>query len=84
MTGLNGELAELNGIKFRATGWFLLHDRGTGRHGVVLTANLYGGEYTRDQLSTLVGMQIVKGVPIRGVESFAVDNQTDKAIGLLI
>lgn len=70
---------EINGIKFNACGWYPLADR-----GVVLVAELVGGEYTWDSVSKgLVGQEI-EGHPIRGAEMSAVHQQTGKMIGILI
>ncbi|HUT87017.1 MAG TPA: hypothetical protein VMX15_02905 [Candidatus Heimdallarchaeota archaeon] len=71
---------EINGIRFVLSGEGYTLANG----GEVLTGWLRDGEYTGDQVSKALLGQDLDGKEIRGVEMFAVDQQTDKAIGLLI
>lgn len=83
MTGPLDQDIEVNGIKFDALGWFPLELRERG-DGIVLTVQLKGGEYTDEQLSSALIGQTLSGHKIRAVGMFAVPNQTDHKIGLLI
>jgi len=87
MSGPLDGVIEINGIRFNPLGWFPLSYMSTrqGRTGgIILTAQLVDGEYFRDQVSSALVGQSIEGKKIRGVEMFAVDQQTDKKIGLLI
>jgi len=41
------------------------------------------GSYNRDQLKDLIGLQLW-GTKVLAVESFCIDNQTNRPIGLLV
>ena len=71
---------EIIGLKFVMSGEGYTQSNG----GEVLTAVLVDGEYTGSQVSSALVGQDLDGKEIRGVEMFAVEQQTDKAIGLLI
>lgn len=83
MTGPLDKNIEINGIKFDAIGWFpiALRERGDA---IVLTVQLADGEYTGSQVSECLVGATLSGHKIRGVEMFAVEQQTDKTIGILI
>ena len=83
MTSPADQDIEINRIKFDALGWFPLALRERG-DGIMLTAQLKDGEYTGDQVSSSLIGQTLSGHKIRGVEMFAVDQQTDKKIAILI
>ena len=70
---------KINGIKFKFSGEiFEIKDRGS-----VYIVNLIG-TYTHSEVSTALIGEKYKDRKIIGVEMFAVENQTDKPIGILL